>query len=444
MNKPAKRKSDEKIVIDEEKYHLLSQKYLDLIHNLQKTNEIEKNPLYANLVNFKTNKLIPKHSWFEYKQGYSEKLVKEIILSNNLNKDTYILDPFTGVGTTNLVAQSLGFKSIGFDINPIAILASKVKTTYYSKEEIKEINDSIIHFKSQNKSNFIPNAKVITTSFELEVFEKLMFIKGFIENINNEKIRDFFRLAYVAIIENCSTRVKDGNGIKIAKNKAKIDDVYNYYLNKCKVMLNDIENNNISEETILINGSMIIDKDFKIIKDKKVGLVIFSPPYANCFDYCEVYKLELWMGGFVEGYDGFEKYRSIALRSHVNSKFNHSIRNENHNVSLVADTISCFNVWNKNIPDMIRGYFDDMTDIFKNLYEVMLPSARCYIVVANSGYRGVLVPTDLLFGEIAKSIGFKIKDIIFARSIRASSQQMDLLHNGYKELMRESIVVLEK
>jgi len=185
---------------------------------------------------------------------------------------------------------------------------------------------------------------------------------------------------------------------------------------------------------------MTLKNDFNKISDKNVGIVIFSPPYANCFDYCEVYKLEFWMGGFVQNYSDFDKYRSIALRSHVNSSFSHEFINKNSNVEIIADLISTHNVWNKNIPDMIRGYFDDMEEILKNMSKVMIKGARAYIVVANSGYRGVLVPTDLLLAEIAEKNGFQVNNIYIARKIRASSQQMSLLHDGYNKLMRESII----
>ena len=93
---------------------------------------------------------------------------------------------------------------------------------------------------------------------------------------------------------------------------------------------------------------------------------------------------------------------------------------------------------------MLRGYFDDMTQVFKKLHIVMLKGAKCFVVVANSGYKGILVPTDLLFADIGEQIGFKFKEIIYARKMRASSQQMKELNGKYGDLMRESIVVLEK
>ena len=35
----------------------------------------------------------------------------------------------------------------------------------------------------------------------------------------------------------------------------------------------------------------------------KVSFSLFSPPYVNCFDYFEVYKIELWFGDFINNYD---------------------------------------------------------------------------------------------------------------------------------------------
>jgi hypothetical protein len=105
--------------------------------------------------------------------------------------------------------------------------------------------------------------------------------------------------------------------------------------------------------------------------------------------------------------------------------------------------IGTYNVWNKNIPDMLRGYFDDMQNMLERLFAVSKKGVVCSIVVANSGYKGIIVPTDLLLAEIGERIGFKVEKIILARSIRASSQQMQELKSR-SNLMRESIIILKK
>ena len=144
-----------------------------------------------------------------------------------------------------------------------------------------------------------------------------------------------------------------------------------------------------------------------------------------------------------KSYDDFELYRSMALRSHVNSKFSHKFENTNHDVDVIASLISSFNIWNKHIPDMIRGYFDDMELMIRNISKVLIKGAKCYIVVANSGYKGILVPTDLLLSDIAVKYGFKVCNIYHARKIRSSSQQMHILTNDYDNLMRESVIELQ-
>lgn len=90
-----------------------------------------------------------------------------------------------------------------------------------------------------------------------------------------------------------------------------------------------------------------------------------------------------------------------------------------------------------------RGYFDDMQKLLNNIKKVLLPGAKCFIVVANSGYKGILVPTDMLIADEAAKIGFKVNAIHKARKIRSSSQQMQALHGDYDQLMRESVIEIE-
>jgi hypothetical protein len=438
------RKSNEKLVVEQDKYGILLPKYLNLVKELVKKYPVVIEKDYLELVNFKKNKEEPVHRWFDYKQGYAAELIHKILNDEKPSKKFDILDPFTGVGTTNLVAQQQGYDSIGLDINPVASFAAIVKTRTYSEKDIENLKNLKKSFKLTVSKN-IPQSKLLDEAFDGQSFNQLMNIKGFFENIEDIKLSEFYKLGYLSIIEDCSNRVKDGNGIKIVENKKKIANVYDYYLQKIDLMIEDLVKKVGQAKVTIIDNTLADDLTYtKIMNHNKgIGIVIFSPPYANCFDYCEVYKLELWMGDFVKTYSDFEKYRKMAMRSHVNAKFNHEISVHNEKVQLVADIISCHNVWNKNIPDMIRGYFDDMFKIMQRVKNLMVSGAKCYIVVANSGYRGILVPTDLLIADICNTLGYDVEKIIYARKIRASSQQMKELHDEYENLMRESIIVVK-
>lgn len=440
------RKSEQKHINDQRTHGLLFDKYLQALDSLIKQYPVTEGLQFRDLVNFKRNKDQPIHRWFDYKQGYAEELVKKLLDLSHPKKGTYVLDPFNGVGTTQVVAQSFGMDSIGIDINPVATFTSKVKTHRYSSSEIKDIEKSLLSIRKRyNKTAHVPKYKKLGVIFTGKQLQQILQIKGFWESFKPSYTRDFFKLAYLSIIEDCSNRVKDGNGIKISKRKKPINDVFGYYEKKCKLMLEDLKSSRKSNlgKALVIQGSLLQDKVFQQVKEKKIGAVIFSPPYANCFDYCEVYKMELWLGDFVKEYSDFLKYRELAIRSHVNSKFSHQFKYENEAVDTTAALIGTYNVWNKHIPDMIRGYFDDMRIILERLYKVSQRGALCSIVVANSGYKGVIVPTDLLLAQIAESLGYKVEKIILARSIRASSQQMKELR-AKSNLMRESIIILKK
>lgn len=437
------RTSESKTIINQELFDVKLPDYQRIIERLVSKYNVVDGSYYEGLVNFKANLVVPKHKWYDYKQGYSELLVKHIIDEAKPLKEHYILDPFCGVGTTNLTSVNRGYKTIGFDVNPMAILTAKAKTHHYTPKEIALIKKYLESFTLPDSKVEIEGGRVIETSFTEDVLDILLKIRFFVDGINNDAVQDFFRLALISIIDKCSLKIKDGNGLKFKKNYKAVPDLVQLYLDKASEMLSDIRMSNEDKENKIILGSMITEEAFNKVKDMPIGLCVFSPPYANCFDYCEVYKLEFWIGGFVKSYDDFERFRSIALRSHVNSKFSHEFSNSNKDVDTIASLISSFNIWNKNIPDMIRGYFDDMESMIKNLSKILVNKAKCYIVVANSGYKGILVPTDLLLAEIAEKYGYKVCNIYHARKIRSSSQQMHILNTNYNNLMRESVIELQ-
>lgn len=75
---------------------------------------------------FASNKSLPIHRWVPWIAGFSSDFVRAS-LQQYLPERGIVLDPFAGVGTTLLEAVLLGHQAIGFEINPYAALASKVK-----------------------------------------------------------------------------------------------------------------------------------------------------------------------------------------------------------------------------------------------------------------------------------------------------------------------------
>jgi len=79
---------------------------------------------------FVKNKELAIHRWVPWIAGFSAQFVDDCLskyLPQNGKTNCWVLDPFSGVGTTLVQAFIRGFNVVGFEINPYAALASKVK-----------------------------------------------------------------------------------------------------------------------------------------------------------------------------------------------------------------------------------------------------------------------------------------------------------------------------
>ena len=410
------------------------------------------NATYTSLLNYSKNLDTPFQRWYRYKEGYSIELVELLINEYNENPKGIILDPFLGSGTTILGARKCNLKSIGYEVNPFSYFLFKVKTEKYNQKDLQEflktykfvLNDS----KLLNQDYELPLLSFSSKVFDLEIEKYIMNVKVRIDKYNeNLKVKNLLLIGWLSSIEKFSNYRKSGNGLKIRKTKNKkiitIDQVYNYLNDEYEKMYNDISTTKNSKTSIVYNKSSLQMKND--ITDKSISGIIFSPPYANCFDYTEIYKLELWFGGFVKSYDDMKKLRKQTLRSHLNASLSDdddSILKSDILKELIVK-LSQKKVWDKKIHIMLKDYFSDMFKIIEDSYEVLEDNGFCCIIVGNSAYGGIVFPTDLILADFAENIGFKVDKIDVYRYIIPSSQQYnETLKN--KKYLRESVVCLIK
>ena len=78
---------------------------------------------------FMKNREEPLHQWVPWVAGFSAAFVDDILQTRApvATDSVTVLDPFSGVGTTLVEAIRHGFNAVGFEINPYAALASRVK-----------------------------------------------------------------------------------------------------------------------------------------------------------------------------------------------------------------------------------------------------------------------------------------------------------------------------
>ena len=68
------------------------------------------------------------HTFYRYPAAASPELVRELVVRLSRPED-YVLDPFMGGGTTIVEALAHGRRALGFDVNRLALLIARAKTT---------------------------------------------------------------------------------------------------------------------------------------------------------------------------------------------------------------------------------------------------------------------------------------------------------------------------
>ncbi len=416
---------------------------LDAYADLEEKINVTRDPSISKLVNFNSNSTTPIHRWYYFKEGFSHELVEQVIgeFFNN-NGTNEILDPFCGSATTLVTAQIRRIKSTGVEINPFLTFVAKVKTS--NNINIKKFDEdskkAITNAKriGVKKNLEAPDLSSFRKVFERDNLQKLLALKKTISKTSYKKSRDLLKLALASIIEESSKIKRYGKGLRLVEKDVK--DPFTLFSEKCSIMSEDLKNNgNRLASTVKNQDARKIGN----LSGEKTNLVMFSPPYINSFDYNEIYKLELWLLDFVKNYSQFSKLSKKTIRSHLSSEyettgFSHPLVDEITQKLLKKD------LWNNNIPSMVKAYFSDMNEVFAGLNKMLKTNATVVFIVGNSSYGGIPIATDLLLADIAQKNGFNIEEIRIARNLTTSSQQLKNYKKGRKKYLRESMVILKE
>lgn len=412
-------------------------------------------------VHWRGNASSPMHRWLRYREAYSPELIDKLQLGSR------ILDPFSGCGSIPIGAAIRGKKSVGIDLNPIAAFSSKVKLTPLKPSSIRKIKSFLGSFPSLLRSSErwpLPELSISKKVFEPQMLDAVLRARTAIEiSFKTDPLaRNFVFLAWLAILEGVGSYFKEGNGIKYRNKKRQKGKYENRadgewqlerfgadqtaffsktFTHQLEMMLEDTVEWQSGDWTgqQLIEGSAF--NLGEMLKGETFDSVIFSPPYANRFDYFESFKVELWFGNFVNSYADLNSLRKASLRSHLNADY----KRPSENLPVLEELISLMDTaassWRMGVPDLMRGYFHDMGMVLRQCRSV-LPAGKCYVVVGNSAFAGVIVPTDVLTAMVGINAGFKKARIIETRHLTVAPQQRNML-KGFEKYMRESIVVLE-
>lgn len=358
-----------------------------------------------------------------------------------LGASDVVLDPFAGSGTTMLATKEKGIGGHGYDLSPLAVLASNAKTRTYSRERLdavwRRLKRSLAGPRAVRAGNGCPEmVRKALPEGRLEVLET---IAGGVQRMEcSEAERDFFWLALVAIVPQFSHAVADGGWLRWLNEGAEAERARPAYVSRVEMMLSDVS----SGTQDLDNGvgrwrAQIADARSMPAGDGVYSAVITSPPYPNRHDYTRVFGVELMFA-----FHDWEANRSLRYQSFHSHPEARPRRPEAENYSPPAKLgESIEGLKDKRIQRMLKGYFLDMYLCLREAGRVCRRGARIAFVVGNARYEGRHVLVDEFTAEMGEQAGLTCTEIRAVRWRGNSAQQMGRYG---RSAARESVVLFEK
>jgi hypothetical protein len=432
---------------------------LEQLRLAEATFPFRADPSLADKVIAATNDTQPVHRWFKFKESFAPDLLQNVVAQlhpTGLPREFNILDPFTGVATTLLSAEQLAtenpntvIRATGIERNPFIHFTARTKTNWRRvdcdqfEREAQRLTGDL-----NEESRDLPELSSIRTGrcISQYVSKRILAVQTSIRTLPNGATRDALLLGVAASIEPLSKVRKDGRALRIVqKSHPHVNTVLAARWAQIHADCEALQQKPVPDfSKRLIQGD---GRDLKAsgIPDDAIDLVFTSPPYPNNIDYTEVYKLELWLLGFIKNEAEFLALRKSTFRSHPTCAIpDPSASFTTHRSAGILERLlgpvlerAQAQPWRHRL---FEGYFSDMWKTLEECYRCLRKGGYAAFVVGNSlhGRPGAayLVPTDLVIAGMARSIGFETHETVIARNLKRR-----LSGNHF---LRESIVIVRK
>ena len=381
---------------------------------------------------------------------FPARMAPEIALEaiKDLKPCSTVVDPMCGSGVVLREAVQHGHNAIGFDVDPLAVLMSKVWTQSLDASKLLERSHAIIKKATESRQSDI------SLPWIDEDEETTRFIDFWFASRQRDQLR---RLAHLIAAKsgpvNHALQVAISRIIITKKvgaslawdvshsrpHRVKIDNDYDV-LTGFKAAVSWI-----AGETIKIpessNAIVRIGNARKLsrIPDGYADVVITSPPYINAIDYIRGHRLALvWLG-----------YRVSRLR-HIRSLNVGSEKGLGERIFNNAglSSIGLPNDLDDVTQSRLRRYVFDMAKVLGEIHRILKPTGRVVLVVASSNTHGRLIDNPGLFRSIGQLLGLRQVKYVereIPNNRRYLPPPTSTVQESLRKRMRaESVLTLEK
>ena len=349
-----------------------------------------------------------------YPAKFIPEIPQKLIELYSPQDSTVILDPFCGSGTTLIEAINMGFDAVGVDVNPLACLISRVKTTPLHRDFCNVASQIIENARVcvAKKEIQVPPIPRLDHWFNPNVQKALAILRQEINSVEISPLKEALQVALSSIIVKVSNQESDTRYAAIENNHS-VEEVFQAFnlatgrmYQKMTPFWNTLDKSlgkNFGKATVL-------NRDILSLKAEelpfKIGLVVTSPPYPNAYEY--------WL---------YHKYRMYWLDMEPKVVLEHEIGARPH--------------YFKTKPQTEQDFELQMAKVFNLLSHVMILDSKACFLVGRSIIHGRIIDNSALLQRAAKSHGFVLEDSV-DRSILSNHKSFNPKHGN---ITKEAIMV---
>ena len=355
------------------------------------------------------------HGYHRYPAKFLPDVVRKII-EEYAKGSKLIADLFAGCGTTLVEAKIHGISSVGVDINPVAQLITKVKTTPLAADALQQAYTALVNlFDKYNESDFedIKKHERIDYWFTPSQKAKIAFLYDKVFHLEvDDDTKDFFYVCISHILKNCSWWLQSGT--KPQKDMEKEpEDPLNEFKRHCSKMIgwNEKFYNELSKKGHLGIPCEIHLEDARHtnITSESIDAIITSPPYVTSYEYADIHQLTAY---WMEYISDIHEFRKKFIGSSYSGNDSLIVPNSKQAQKIVNDLSEN----SKHIARDVAQYFNDMQEVAKEMARVLAPNGHACIVIGNTKIKEVQIKSAEVFYEFLRNSGLR-KVTVIKRSI---------------------------
>ena len=324
----------------------------------------------------------------------------------NLKPASTVVDPMCGSGVVLREAVQKEHEAIGLDLDPLAVLMSRVWTQSLNTSELLETSKDIVRKSEEigQSDIWLPwidedeeTAKYIKYWFASRQREQLRRLAYFVSN-RQDPIYNALQLAISRLIVTKKVGASLAWDVSHSRpHRVRLSNDYDV-LTKFQAAVSSIAD--ILSAPPPRNAAVSIGDARKLsnISDGCADVVITSPPYFNAIDYIRGHRLALvWLGYQVSS---LRRIRSKSVgreRKLSDLKFKKSgLSNSLLPEGLDDSTLSHF-----------RQYIVDMTKVMREIFRILKPKGQAVLVVGRSKISGQEIDNPGLIRSISEFLGLR-------------------------------------